>query len=303
MLGTRRGPLALLHALSLGLALAGCAESDLAGHLAASLDGDSSPGQYKVGDPYQINGIWYTPQEDFYYDETGIASWYGPGFHGNLTANGERFDEDALTAAHPTLQMPTLVRVTNLDNGRSLVLRINDRGPFAHSRIIDVSKRAAELLGFRQAGTAQVRVQVLSEESRQLAEASGRHFAEGSPLPGSQSRQVAAVPPQRVLADRPAAFVPASVQQAAPAVRQPAPVAPPSSALFVQAGAFTSYANAQQFASSLSRLGQAQVTQAPVGGVTFYRVRLGPYADPSEASRALSEVLAAGHDDARLVSN
>ena len=115
-------------------------------------------GIYKVGKPYQIQGTWYYPHEQPDYDETGIASWYGPNFHGGRTANGEIFDENALTAAHRTLPLPVNVRVTNLDNGKSIILRVNDRGPYAKGRIIDVSKAAAKLLGFSGQGTAKVRV-------------------------------------------------------------------------------------------------------------------------------------------------
>src|SRR3984957_18321542 len=118
-------------------------------------------GIYKVGQPYQIEGTWYYPREQPDYDETGIASWYGPTFHGKHTANGETFDSGALTAAHRTLPMPVNVRVTNLDNGRSIVLRVNDRGPYARGRIIDVSARAAQLLGYDVIGTARVRVQIM----------------------------------------------------------------------------------------------------------------------------------------------
>ena len=118
-------------------------------------------GKYKVGNPYQIKGVWYYPKESFDHVETGIASWYGRQFHLKKTANGEIFDMNELTAAHRTLQMPSFVQVTNLENGRSLKLRVNDRGPFAHGRIIDVSRRAAQLLGFERQGTARVRVQIL----------------------------------------------------------------------------------------------------------------------------------------------
>lgn len=116
---------------------------------------------YKVGKPYRIGGVQYVPRIDPHYDERGIASWYGPGFDGKRTANGEIYDMDALTAAHTTLPLPSLVRVDNLENGRSVVLKVNDRGPFARGRIIDVSRRAAEKLGFRRQGTARVRVRVL----------------------------------------------------------------------------------------------------------------------------------------------
>lgn len=133
--------------------------------------GSGAPGQYKVGEPYEIDGVQYVPREDFRYSETGIASWYGPGFDGKRTANGETFDAGELTAAHRTLPMPSLARVTNLDNGKSVVVRINDRGPFANNRIIDVSQRAAELLGFAGVGTAKVRVDIMERESRAIADA------------------------------------------------------------------------------------------------------------------------------------
>ena len=118
--------------------------------------------QYKIGNPYQIAGVWYYPREEPDYDQTGIASWYGSDFHGRLTANGEVFDRTIISAAHPTLPMPVNVRVTNLDNGRSIVVRINDRGPFVRGRIIDMSEHAAQLLGFKNQGLARVRVSFIS---------------------------------------------------------------------------------------------------------------------------------------------
>jgi rare lipoprotein A len=128
---------------------------------------------YKVGAPYRMNGVWYRPVEDHAYRKVGIASYYGGetlgiDFHGRQTANGEIYDMHALTAAHPTLPMPSLVNVTNLENGRSLVLRVNDRGPYMNGRIIDVSRGAAQQLGFEQKGTARVRVEVLAAESLAL---------------------------------------------------------------------------------------------------------------------------------------
>src|SRR5580698_11348393 len=118
-------------------------------------------GIYKIGQPYQIEGTWYYPREQPDYDETGIASWYGPTFYGQQTANGEIFNANALSAAHRTLPMPVNVRVTNLENGKSLIVRVNDRGPFAKGRIIDVSEQAAELLDVVETGTARVRVTYL----------------------------------------------------------------------------------------------------------------------------------------------
>lgn len=128
---------------------------------------------YKLGKPYQIKGVWYYPEVDYNYVEEGVASWYGPGFHGKQTANGETYDMNDLTAAHRTLPMPSVVRVTNLENGRSIKLKVNDRGPFAREQIIDVSRRASQLLGFHQQGTTPVRVEIVEDESRMLAAALG----------------------------------------------------------------------------------------------------------------------------------
>jgi rare lipoprotein A len=136
-----------------------------------SVTSSNERGYYKVGQPYEIDGVIYTPAEDWNYDETGIASWYGPDFHGKRTANGELYDMNQVTAAHKTLPMPSLVRVTNLENGRMIVVRVNDRGPYSRGRIIDMSRRAAQLLGFEQGGTAKVRVQIMARESQALADA------------------------------------------------------------------------------------------------------------------------------------
>jgi rare lipoprotein A len=116
-------------------------------------------GVYRVGSPYVVGGRVYVPEDDPNYNAVGLASWYGADFHGRATANGEIFDDNAITAAHPTLPLPSYVRVTNLSNGHSLIVRVNDRGPYAHNRIIDVSMRAAHLLGFTNRGLAWVRVQ------------------------------------------------------------------------------------------------------------------------------------------------
>ena len=120
-------------------------------------------GRYQVGKPYKIRGKWYKPKEDPTYAATGKASWYGPNFHGRLTANGEVYDQYHLSAAHPTLPLPSYVRVTNLDNKRSVMVRVNDRGPFAHGRIIDLSSKAADLLDFKKQGIADVRVEYVGK--------------------------------------------------------------------------------------------------------------------------------------------
>jgi rare lipoprotein A len=133
-------------------------------------------GAYRIGKPYTVAGRTYVPQENYNYRAEGLASWYGDNFHGRLTANGEVFDMTSLTAAHPTLPMPSYVRVTNVSNGKSLIVRVNDRGPYHGNRVIDVSHRAATLLDFYKNGTARVRVEYV-----------GR-----APLEGSDDRQLVA---------------------------------------------------------------------------------------------------------------
>jgi len=158
--------------LAVSLLLAACGGAERPRPRAAPTPGPVGDEQ-KIGRPYQVGGIWYYPQADEDYDETGEASWYGPNFHGRPTANGETFDMNAVSAAHPTLPLPSRVRVTNLENGRALIVRVNDRGPFARGRIIDLSRRAAQLLGFAQNGTARVRVQLMRDDGS-IASRGGR---------------------------------------------------------------------------------------------------------------------------------
>ncbi len=150
--------------------LTGCSEATFIVNTAKRVGSWGDEPKYKVGNPYKINGKWYYPAVDYDYDETGMASWYGPNFHGKSTANGEVFDQNKISAAHKTLPLPSIVKVTNLDNGMVLQkVRVNDRGPFAKNRIIDLSKKAAEELGFVNKGVARVRVQILEDESRKMA--------------------------------------------------------------------------------------------------------------------------------------
>src|ERR1700742_3468946 len=165
----------------LGLAMAGCGTP----HPVPPPENHTvivphTAGVYKVGNPYQIDNVWYYPHEQPDYDETGIASWYGPTFYGKYTANGEMYDGNALTAAHRTLPLPVNVRVTNLENGKSIIVRVNDRGPYARGRIIDLSKRAAELLDVVQTGTARVRVTYV-----------GRADINGGPPPSETPPEIA----------------------------------------------------------------------------------------------------------------
>jgi peptidoglycan lytic transglycosylase len=295
-----------LAPLFLALALAGCGSS---AHYQARLR--SGHPAYKVGAPYEINGVWYTPAVDYNYDRTGIASWYGEQFNERYTANGEVFDLNGLTAAHTTLPMPTIVQVTNLDNGRSLQLRVNDRGPFVGGRIIDVSRRAAQLLGFETRGTAPVRVKVLKEQSIAAADQlirgnGGRLFAAAAPPPAPTPAPTPAPPPAPTPAPRRAPSVLAALIPAAEAAPLPAEAAPvvavrPERRIFVQAGAFSQPESAQRMLTQVERLGSAAVVHSSIGGIDFYRVRLGPFASVEEADQLLARILGSGYSQARIV--
>jgi rare lipoprotein A len=302
--------LALLAALAAG----GCAKSNLVANvmqeLKPQLAGPQTPaGAYKVGTPYQIDRVWYYPAEDYQYAETGIASWYGEEFHGKYTANGELFDMNAVTGAHRTLPMPSLVQVTNLENGRSLKVRINDRGPFKRGRIIDLSRRAAELLGFDQQGTAKVEVRILAPQSLELKEAA----LQGKP--GVKPVQLAALGPDLQAG---AADAAQAASDAAPspadalrsgiggmpsllAAEQIDVVPVPKTAIFVQAGAFARIENAQRLRRRLAGYGPALVSPVAVDGRQFFRVRVGPADSVAQADDTLAAVIASGYPQARLV--
>ncbi len=274
---------------------------------------------YKIGDPYQINGVWYYPAEDWGYDETGIASWYGEDFHGKFTANGEVFDLNAVTAAHRTLPMPSVVQVTNLDNGRSIQVRVNDRGPYARGRIIDLSRRAAQLLGFEGHGTAKVRVKILVPETIQVASLAGRNgpgpelagavpqavpvdkvAAEALPTPPGVA--VASAQPQANLPLRPSASTRQVVTDAPPLSDKVTMVPVKATQIYIQAGAFASMDRAWTLKVQLDKMGKAAITDAKVGGLVVYRVRLGPVATVDQAD-ALLDKASAMAPDARIVVN
>lgn len=298
----------------LALAAAGCGTTQVAPPPQSNVvTVPRSAGIYKVGNPYQIDNVWYYPHEQPDYDETGIASWYGPTFYGKSTANGETYDGNALTAAHRTLPMPVNVRVTNLDNGKSIIVRVNDRGPYARGRIIDLSRRAAELLDVVQTGTAKVRVTYLSR-----ADMEG-----GGPPPAITPPEIAsalpAVPAAKVASSALSAVPGAPV---APPVRQsvmptPVPLPPvqlaanqpseqvmqqPVSAathLYVQVGAFSKLDNAKTLLSKLG--GDLRISTLQRNGQTLYRVRTGPLNSIEDADAALSRITGAGSNDAHIV--
>jgi rare lipoprotein A len=270
--------------LVIGLALigvAGCSSSP------------APPGVYKLGGPYQIQGRWYYPQYDPGYDRTGIASWYGEPFHGRSTANGEVFDRRVVTAAHPTLPLPSLVRVTNLANRRELVIRVNDRGPFVGDRIIDLSQEAARQLGFEREGTTSVRVQFID-----LADARGRPprpAARYAPMPVAE-------PDGRAPAPTPVASGPAPALAAHPPKPETAIDMAQCQGRFIQVGAFAEPARAQRLVAELHALQVVPVSLVTPAQDHLARVRLGPIPDSETAGAALDRLKQFGYSEAFVVA-
>jgi rare lipoprotein A len=307
-------PYRLLATLALLACLDACA-SHRGGSGGAS--GVASRGTYKVGNPYQIDGVTYVPQEEFNHVETGVASWYGPGFHTKATANGEVYDQRDHTAAHRTLQMPSIVRVTNLDNGRSTVVRINDRGPYARGRIIDMSQAAAEDLQMTGRGTARVRIDQLGPESQTVKEvalggggageqrAALAQLAAGQRNPPSPTLQQAPPPPPQEVLVRaePPPFV-SQTGQGGPTVASIASGSSQSSGSFyVQTGAFSTINNATRQRDLISSYGPSEISQASAGGREVYRVRVGPYTTPDAAGIVADRLKRSGYGEARVVTN
>ncbi|HEY3777305.1 MAG TPA: septal ring lytic transglycosylase RlpA family protein [Rhizomicrobium sp.] len=286
---------AVLVCASAVLAAACSTEPDI-----TSVNLPSSSGAYRVGQPYEENGQWYYPREQPGYDEVGTASWYGPGFDGRLTADGEVYDANGLTAAHPTLPLPVQVRVTNLDNGHSLVLRVNDRGPFARGRIIDVSARAAQLLGFYDKGTARVRVTYLARADGQGAVPD----VEDAPVVTATARAAPTAPVQM------AALDPVAVGPIASAPPQTDTAQPDDTAadggvpqLYVQAGTFSQLANAEHCRRRLAAAGNLTISSIDREGRLLYRVRVGPFDDIEAANAALARLTELGGSHAKIVAD
>ncbi len=269
---------------------------------------------YKIGNPYQEFGIWYYPERDLTYDKTGLASWYGKetAILGRPTANGEVFNPKVVTAAHKTLPLPSVVRVTNLDNGKSLVVRVNDRGPFAAGRIVDLSHEGARLLGFVENGIAKVRVQILAEQSLRLEKLAKRGEFPTLTLAdqGAMPEMVAAVNPkvnlvakskklkQRVAVNKPQSALELLSQSRVGAVISVAPV---TTKIWIQVGAFHAEASAMTVLSKIKGVGHGEVSTVNRRGRTLYRVRLGPLDDVSKADSVLEKVINTGFTGARIV--
>jgi rare lipoprotein A len=264
--GMALGGVARIGALAVGcLALAHCSAPFASKETKYSQrvveDGEPVPkggGRYSVGKPYNINGRTYVPGADPNYRVDGIASWYGPDFHGRQTANGEVYDMHAISAAHPTMPLPSYARVTNLDNGKSIVVRVNDRGPYARNRLIDLSIGTAKALDFYGHGLARVRVEyvgpapITGSDDRMLMAT----LREGSPAPAPSKVMVASAKP----------FLPGS----SGASDMPLPTERPFTLGGTPAGRLTGSSAASEF-TSVTRPASRSVVRSPAPQVVESR--------------------------------
>ncbi len=270
---------------------------------------------YKIGNAYQIKGTSYQPEVDYDYSEVGIASWYGPKFHNKKTANGEIFDQNTLTAAHRTLPLPSIVIVHNLENGRSVKLRVNDRGPFARGRIIDVSKRASEALGFSEQGTAPVRVTIVEGESRRLAQALGgkQEVIKNNDTVASLNGQQLTLPTQEGLdfysLPEPVKAIDATTAETnekANDAKTNQPISKPikidfTQRVFIQIGAFAEEPNIDRALLAFAKFGYPVLAQ-DVGRDKLKRVLVGPLntLDKDKIEDLLAQAIERGFENSHI---
>ncbi len=309
--------------VAIGLVLSGC--SGNGGKKSSKLDpfaGTGSPyygkkgavpwggGRNHVGKPYQVAGRWFHPKEQPGYDKKGPASWYGEAFNRRMTSNGEWFDMTRLTAAHPTLPLPSYVKVTNLDNGREVVVRVNDRGPFVGPRIIDMSKRSAEVLGFKEQGKANVRVQYIGkaplDDKGQHLMAMNRELKNGT----SMKRMIARANGSKggnsdvmVAEAEPEVAAPAieTVAYVKPKKKLQMPVPSIGEDYYIQVGSFSDPDNAEAARAELASVWPVQMLQLDGNNGTIFRVRVGPLSNEDDANTALEHAQSLGHNDARMI--
>ncbi len=228
-------------------------------------------GHYKIGLPYKVKNQDYHPIHNESYDEIGIASWYGPGFHGKKTANGETYNQRALTAAHKTLPLPSLVRVTNLENGRSAVLMVNDRGPYADNRIIDLSMKSAEILGIKEKGLAEVRVQYLADESNKMHTELKLNSQKIKEIARHKNR----IQNLRNLDE----------------------------GIYIQLAAFKNEINAKRLLNQVKNHANAHIQLVKVDDEEFFRVNIGPFENDLEAQKEKTKIITASQGLIKFVAN
>ena len=269
-------------------------------------------GKYHVGNPYQVAGRWFTPKEQPNYDKVGVSSWYGEAFHRRKTSNGEWFNMNDLTAAHATLPLPSYAKVTNLENGRDVIVRINDRGPFVGTRIIDVSKRSADALGFRNNGMAKVRVQwigvaPINDDGSHLI-AMNEALGQGQGLRGLQQLAQNSSGGRTQFGTQLAAREPRAEDGQGLAKRQLASLASNEAvgaggkSFIIQVAAFAELDNARSARQMVHGLGPSQLVETEGSSGPMYRLQVGPVQGEEAAIHLLEAIQAEGFQDARMVS-
>lgn len=338
---TRARPYSMMAVTALGLV---ACSSDTVRNSADSLNpftpkyspygGTEKPGAFKIGNPYTINGRTYTPRFDPDYRERGLASWYGPDFHGRQTANGERYNQDDMTAAHKTLPLPSIVRVTRTDTGKSIIVRVNDRGPFVDDRIIDLSRGSAKSLNMLGVGVAPVKVEYLPEETYHYLASNdieipdqmlhmrtkvaaynadvinkvpptyepSADVAQTAKVPAGQWQQPAIIPSGTASVDNDGASIQISFDHIVSSYDAPERYAPKASdsaspRYSVQTGAFANPSNATRHAQTLRQVANTKVLHQN----DIYRVTLGPVAAYEQALMLVDQVKEMGFEQARIV--
>ena len=269
---------------------------------------------YKIGNPYEINDIWYYPEKNLNYDSSGIASWYGEKFHGKLTANGEIFNKKIVSAAHQTLPLPSMVRVTNLDNGKVLNVRVNDRGPYIHGRIIDLSEKGAELLGFKEVGTARVNVRILAEQSLWIERKAkeGDFSIRNNSNSNSQTPKIKSVIRPNVIISN----ISKNEQDQSNKLNNNFKfteliqlnriglmneIEPIETQIWIQVGAFSSIKNAERVISIIKDVFDYDLSTIQINEQILHRVRLGPTQNLSEADYILEKVFKLGYSGSEII--
>ena len=280
------------------LAIGSCSETTFLINSAKRMGSWGDNPTYKVGNPYKINGKWYYPAINYDYDEVGYASWYGPGFHGKKTANGEIFNQNKISAAHRTLPLPSIVKVTNLENGKVLsFVRVNDRGPFARNRILDLSKEAAKELGFLNKGVTKVRVEILEDESRkftnELIQSNKR--AKSAKVQNIEKKNL--TPPVDDFNNEDKENKTKKVKN-----ETDENFVLKDNNIAIQVGAFTDHRNAKSLIDKLSEF-KAYIKREFVENKYIYRVRIGPLKNINLANELQEKLFRLGYTSSHLVMN
>ena len=275
--------------------LAGCSSNGPAFHSWGDYEDQRTENAiYRVEEPYEVKGVWYVPAEQPEYSEKGLASWYMPAGDSALTTNGEVYDVNIPSARHKTLPLPSIVKITNLENNKSVIARVNDRGPMVNNRLIDVSQSAARELGMPASGTALVQVDLMPEESaalkQKLVEA-GRVYQQALPVDNkvADDKLFTIATPKDVIYD-------GSVTPTQPA--KTTKVATVSNGPSVQLGSFADARNAQRLKAKLSSKYPVRIETVQKNGRTLSVVKAGPFANKQQAAEALQQLNQMGYKDA-----